>query len=91
LSYDCDGKIVAVELYFVTNLIHARSVQGERYFVISTSYYEESDILKISFVNYTPPVIKLKRTAMKDIEMEVDNAEKIVSLLFYNVSNRIFK
>jgi hypothetical protein len=65
---------------------------GERYFVISPNYYEDSDIWRlVSLIVLHQWSSTLKRTAMKDIEMEVDNAEKIVSLLFYNVSNRIFK
>lgn len=90
LSYDCDNKIAAVELYFVSKLLHVFSVKGKPHFIINPIYYEDSDILKIRFSNFTPHVI-IKKTEVEDIEVGVDNAGKIVSLLFYNASNRVLK
>ncbi|GES85699.1 hypothetical protein GLOIN_2v1731410 [Rhizophagus clarus] len=75
LSYDCDKKIVSVELYSASRLLHVF----------------DSDILKISFVNYTPIAIELEKTKAEDIKVGVDNGGKVVSLLFYNSSNRVLK
>ncbi|GBB85248.1 hypothetical protein RclHR1_11800004 [Rhizophagus clarus] len=91
ISYDCDDKKVAVELYCISNLLHVFGPQGMPCFTIDPIYYKDLDILKINFVNFTPPVIKFKKTDEKDIEIGVDDAEKVVNILFYNASNRILK
>ncbi|GBC04964.1 hypothetical protein RclHR1_05980002 [Rhizophagus clarus] len=66
-------------------------MQGKPHFIIDPIYFEDSDILKISFVNYTPIAIELEKTKAEDIKVGVDNGGKVVSLLFYNSSNRVLK
>jgi uncharacterized protein YuzE len=60
-------------------------------FIINPSYNEDSDILKINFFNFTPPVIKFKKTEMKNIELGMDDDGKVVSLLFYKASKKILE
>jgi uncharacterized protein YuzE len=92
LSYDGENKIVAVELYFVSKLLHEFSVQkGRPRFTFNTIYHEDSDTLRFNFVNFTPPMIEFKKTEDEDVEVGMDNAGKVVSLLFHNASNRLLK
>ncbi|RIA86826.1 hypothetical protein C1645_855495, partial [Glomus cerebriforme] len=91
LFYDYENKIVAVEIYCASESLHVFNVQGKPRFTINPIYDKDSDILKINLVNFTPSMIKFEKTEVEDIEVEVDNAGKIVGLLFYNASNRLLK
>ncbi|CAG8740402.1 7739_t:CDS:1, partial [Funneliformis mosseae] len=88
LSYDHEGKIVAVEIYEVSKLLHASFVQGNPHFVINHIYHEDSNILRFNFVKSTPIMVNFKKTEVEDIEVGIDNAGKLVSLLFYNASSK---
>jgi hypothetical protein len=58
---------------------------------IKQIYYEDSDTLKINFVNVNPLPTKIQKTTIDDIEIETDSAEKISSLLFHNARKHIAK
>ncbi|GES85698.1 hypothetical protein RCL_jg6695.t1 [Rhizophagus clarus] len=75
ISICCCGYIWR-PFFFITYIQYSR-----KHFVVDPIYYEDSDILKISFINFTPPVIKIEKTEMKDIKVGVDNDGKVVSLL----------
>src|ERR1043165_8747828 len=86
--------IVTVEIYFASKVLHVFGTFGTENIprlIIHPIYEENSDILKINFVNVVPSTITFKNTEAEDIKVRMDNDGKIVSLLFYNASNRILK
>ena len=91
VTYDRDDKIVSVELFFASRILHKCSVREKCSFIVHPFYYEDSDILKINLVNFTPPMITFKKTDVENIEVGIDDAGKIVCILFYNADNGILK
>ncbi|CAI2165701.1 5199_t:CDS:1 [Funneliformis geosporum] len=91
LSYDHEFKIIAVEIYGASNVLHVSFIQGNPRFVMNHMYHEDSDILEINLVNYTPRIVEFKKTEVEDVEIGMDNDGKLVSLLFYNASNRVLE
>ncbi|CAI2197962.1 6915_t:CDS:1, partial [Funneliformis geosporum] len=91
LSYDHEDKIAAIEIYGASNVLHVSFVQGNPRFVINHMYHEDSDILEINLVNYTPRMVEFKKTEVEDVEIGMDNDGKLVSLLFYKASNRVLE
>ena len=91
IAIDHEDKILSFEIYFASMILHVFGDQERPLFTIHPTYDEDSDILKFNFVNFTPPMITLKKTEMEDIKVEMDDVGKIVSVLFYNASNRVLK
>ncbi|CAI2191248.1 13436_t:CDS:2 [Funneliformis geosporum] len=75
LSYDHKDKIAAIEIYGASNVLHVSFIQENPRFMINHMYHEDSDILEINL----------------DVEIGMDNDGKLVSLLFYNASNRVLE
>ena len=69
---------VAVEIFCVSELLYEFRIRENPHFTINLIYYEDTDVLKISFVNFTPLVFEFKKTEEGDIEVGMDNAWKIV-------------
>ena len=49
---------------------------------IKPIYDEDSDTLKINFVNINPLPTKIQKTTINDIEVEMDTAKKLITILF---------
>lgn len=52
-------------------------------------YNEETDTLKINFINVNPLPTTIEKTEVDDVEIEMDTAGKINSLIFRNAKNKI--
>ncbi|CAI2192629.1 9380_t:CDS:2, partial [Funneliformis geosporum] len=67
LSYDHKDKIAAIEIYGASNVLHVSFIQENPRFMINHMYHEDSDILEINLVNYTPHMIEFKKTEVNRV------------------------
>src|SRR6266498_2922386 len=91
VSYDHDHKIISIDLDEISELFHSNMFTADGILdvkFLNPIYYEDSDTLKINFINVNPLPTKIQKTEIDDIEVEIDSAEKIRSLLFHNAGNR---
>ncbi|CAJ0910103.1 13693_t:CDS:2, partial [Entrophospora sp. SA101] len=57
-------------------------------FTLNPTYDEERDVFKINFTD-SAPMTTFKKTEVEDVELEIDNEGKLVTLLFHNASNKM--
>src|ERR1043165_5706800 len=80
----------------VSDLLHCHIfdtrevLDGKPPLTLNPVYDEVSDILQVDFVYSVPPT-KFMKTISESIEVGIDNAGKIVSLLFFKAKNTIAK
>ncbi|CAJ0837736.1 910_t:CDS:2 [Entrophospora sp. SA101] len=58
-------------------------------FTLNPTYDEERDVFKIDFTDSDPMTTMFKKTEVEDVELEIDNEGKLVTLLFHDASNKM--
>ncbi|RGB37270.1 hypothetical protein C1646_757133 [Rhizophagus diaphanus] len=94
VSYDHNRKIISIDLDIISSLFHSNMFTVDGLLnakFIKPIYDEDSDTLKINFVNINPLPTKIQKTTINDIEVEMDTAKKLITILFYNASKSIAK
>src|SRR6266536_2931032 len=75
-----DRKIISIDLDIISELFHSNVFTADGTLdvkFLNPIYYEDSDTLKINFINVNPLSTKIQKTEIDDIEVEIDSAEKI--------------
>ncbi|RHZ68384.1 hypothetical protein Glove_295g44 [Diversispora epigaea] len=81
------GKIVSIRIASPSK--HIRGIASEEpSFTLNPTYDEEFDIFKINFTGSVPMTISKKTevTEVEDVELELDDERKLITILFRNAS-----
>jgi uncharacterized protein YuzE len=96
VSYTHDDKIISIDIDGVSSALQCHMfdsrevIDGKPPLTLTPIYYEESDTLKIYFVDHMPPISALREeTDIEDIKVERDNMGRIICILFCNADMRI--
>ncbi|CAB5200656.1 unnamed protein product [Rhizophagus irregularis] len=96
-SYDGDDKIVSFEIFDASNLLRchlfdtSEMIDNKPPLSLYPICYEDRDELEILFIGSKPSFITFEKTEDIDIEVGMDDENKIVTLLFHNASSRLAK
>ncbi|CAB4438483.1 unnamed protein product [Rhizophagus irregularis] len=98
VSYDSNDKIVSVDIDGISKILQyhmfdvKEEVDEKPPFTLNSVYYQDSDILKVYFIDFIPSASTVcKKTDIEDIEIEVDDTGRIVCILFCNANEKIAK
>ncbi|CAJ0766382.1 14724_t:CDS:2, partial [Entrophospora sp. SA101] len=81
------GKIASIRIASPSK--HIRGIASEEpSFTLNPTYDEKRDVFKINFTD-SAPMTTFKKTEVEDVELEIDNEGKLVTLLFHNASNKM--
>ncbi|GBB88557.1 hypothetical protein RclHR1_01510008 [Rhizophagus clarus] len=94
VSYNHNREIISLDLYEISDLFHKNmftvdGVLNAKF--LNSIYYDETDTLKINFINVNPLPTKIQKTDIDGVEIEMDTAGKITGLLFHDARNKIAK
>ena len=81
------GKIASIRIASPSKYIRGIASE-EPSFTLNPTYDEERDVFKINFTD-SAPMTTFKKTEVEDVELEIDNEGKLVTLLFHNASNKM--
>ncbi|RHZ77395.1 hypothetical protein Glove_180g79 [Diversispora epigaea] len=84
--YNDTDKIIRIRVDAPSEFI--RMVDKNLSFALNSIYDKRCDIFKLNFAN-SVLTTTFQKTEVEDIEMEIDDEGKLVTLLFYNASNRM--
>ncbi|CAB4437641.1 unnamed protein product [Rhizophagus irregularis] len=96
-SYDGDDKIVSFEIWEASKLLcchlfdTSEMIDNKPPLSLYPICYEDRDELEILLIGSKPSFITFKKTEDKDFEVGMNDENKIVTLLFHNVSSRLAK
>ena len=101
VSYTRDNKIVSIDIDGVTKSLQCHMfdirevIDGKPPLTLNPIYCEDSDTLKIYFVDDIPSTSTLQnnsvKTEIEDIKVKRDNTGRIICILFCNAKTRIAK
>jgi len=98
VSYTRGDKIVSIDIYGVSTSLQCHmfdtreTIDGKPPLTINSIYYEDSDILKIYFVDQPPTnTLQDMETDIEDIKVERNNTDRITCISFHNAEKRMAK
>ncbi|CAG8469720.1 20672_t:CDS:2 [Dentiscutata erythropus] len=84
-----DEKTYKIMSIRINSPKHIRGVNiDEPFFTLNPTYDEERDVFKINFAD-SISMTTFQKTDLEDVELEIDNEEKLVTILFHNASIKI--
>lgn len=95
ISYDNDGKIFSVDIFKASKNLSCHlydtqiEIDNKPPLVIYPIYHKFRDELRVYFHGSIPPTIKFEKSEEEGVEVEMDDANKIVALLFQDSSKKV--
>ncbi|CAG8592909.1 2032_t:CDS:2 [Dentiscutata erythropus] len=81
--YNDTGKIMSIR---IDSAEYIRGVNSDKpFFTLNPTYDEERDVYKINFAD-SISMTTFQKTDLEDVELEMDNEGKLVTILFHNAS-----
>ena len=95
VSYDNDAKIVSVDIFKASENLSCHlydtqiEIDNKPPLVLYPIYHKVRDELKIYFHGSISPTITFEKSEEEGVEVAMNDAKKIIALLFHNFSKKL--
>ncbi|PKY57791.1 hypothetical protein RhiirA4_429247 [Rhizophagus irregularis] len=95
ISYDNDGKIYSIDIFKASKNLSCHlydtqiEIDNKPPLVIYPIYHKFCDELRVYFHGSIPPTIKFEKSEEEGVGVGMDDANKIVALLFQDSSKKV--